>query len=446
MSDGDEEAPTEEVPDAGDADVSDSDVATVSDHLEAASESLEGDDTVAAIEVAIDEMAAALEVATTEAELDDVENVTAEIATALEEAEIPEAEDSDEADAVEELTDRLDDVEDDITSARGPYAEDVIETIKNTRDQIAATRWTQAGSEEVLTTVEEFIETTSQTLTESFDVPDEVSDCESVLTSVIDAIESSDLDPDDDADIIAELLETADTLTTGVDDAEEWADLTTREQLRREGFYSVLEHRKDYPPEWQAVKVWEKRGNAEMVLLALESLGSEFMEQNCLNALERMGPEEAIEPMIERADRRDKQAIRILGKIGSPEALDTIEEYAAPDTDDELRRVALKAVGEIGSNESTKTVAQGLMADTEGVRSTAARALGCIGDPRAIEPLKALLQERDTGTDRASAAWALVQIGTRRALESVAEYATDESPLIRAEAKRATSALAVSES
>jgi len=180
-----------------------------------------------------------------------------------------------------------------------------------------------------------------------------------------------------------------------------------------------------------------------MVLLALEKLGSEFMEEHCLEALQRMGPEEAIDPMLQRANRRDKPAIRILGKIGSEAALDTIEEYAAPDADDALRRVALKAVGEIGSRESTRTVAQGLAADSESVRSRAARALGLIGDTRAIDPLLNTLADDDSHSVRASAAWALVQIGTERALEAASEYAADDSPLVRAEAETAADALGV---
>ncbi len=82
------------------------------------------------------------------------------------------------------------------------------------------------------------------------------------------------------------------------------------------GLYDVLDHVKDFPPEWHALKVHEKRGDVDYILLAYDSLDSDFMEEHCLEALERMGPEEATEPMLAQANRRNQAAMRILGKIG----------------------------------------------------------------------------------------------------------------------------------
>jgi hypothetical protein len=432
MSNGDEET------DDGGADAEE---ATLSDRLDAATDSLAAEDPAEAIESALDELEAGLERAETEGDLDELEESTGAVADRLEEADLPEPEDEEEADPREELEERVSDLRDAIEEHRGPYAEDAVAAIEDASETIADTRWTETGEPDVIETVAAFVAAAGQALDETFDAPEDVEGCPEALSAVSGAIEDADLDPDDDADTIGALIEATDALSAGVEDAEEWSDLTTREQLRAEGFYDVLDHRKDYPPEWHAIKVHEKRGNAEMVLLALEKLGSEFMEEHCLEALERMGPEEAIEPMLTRANRRDQPAIRILGKIGSEEALDTIEEYAGPEADDALRRVALKAVGEIGSTESTGTVAQGLAADAESVRSRAARALGLIGDARAIDPLAETLESDDSHTVRASAAWALVQIGTEHALETASEYAEDPSPLVAAEAKTAADAL-----
>jgi HEAT repeat protein len=320
-------------------------------------------------------------------------------------------------------------------------AEDPAEAIEDAADTIADTRWTEDGAGDVLEAVVSFVDAAGDALDAAFDAPEDVGGCGDALSAVAEAIEEADLDPDANEATIGALIEATDALAEGIEEAEEWSDLTTREQLRAEGFYDVLDHRKDYPPEWHAIKVHEKRGDAEMVLLALEKLGSEFMEAHCLEALERMGPEAAIEPMLTRANRRDQPAIRILGKIGSEEPLDTIEEYAGPDADDALRRVALKAVGEIGSTETTETVTRGLAAESESVRSRAARALGLIGDTRAIDPLADTLESDDSHTVRASAAWALVQIGTERALAAASEHAEDASPLVASEAKTAADAL-----
>jgi len=417
---------------------------TLDDRLDAAADALGGDDPVESIDAALSELSAAVELADTEAEIDDVDEAIGDVESAIADADLP-APGDDEESPRKELKARLSELEADIEETRGPYAEDAVEAIGEASATIADTRWTADGEAAVRTGIETFLDSAGATLGESFDPPETIEESADVLAAVSDAIDGADLDPDADAGAIEALVDAADALATTLADAEEWDDLTTTEQLDAEGFYEVLDHRKDYPPEWHAIKVWEKRGNAEMVLLALETLGSEFMEEHCLEALERMGPQEAIDPMLQRATRRDKPAIRILGKIGSEEALDTIEEYAGPDADDGLRRVALKAVGEIGSRESTRTVAQGLSADSESVRSRAARALGLIGDTRAIAPLEDVLSTSDSDTVRASAAWALLQIGTERALDVASEYADDHSPLVEAEAETAADALGVAE-
>jgi len=67
----------------------------------------------------------------------------------------------------------------------------------------------------------------------------------------------------------------------------------------------------------------------------------------------------------------------------------------------------------------------------------AARSLGLLGDTRAIQPLSDILEDDDGDTVRASAAWALRQIGTERALEVAGEYTDDRAYLVQAEAEKA---------
>jgi len=60
-----------------------------------------------------------------------------------------------------------------------------------------------------------------------------------------------------------------------------------------------------------------------------------------------------------------------------------------------------------------------------------------IGDTRAIDPLSGVLDDTDeTDTVRASAAWALRQIGTERAHDRLESYADDDAHLIKAEAEK----------
>jgi HEAT repeat protein len=390
-----------------------------------------------------------LEAAETEADLDAVEAELDAIAEDLEAAEFPEPDEENEEPEGDRLESRLSDLRDDLEAQRGPYAEDVVSEVQDARSTVADTRWTEDGERDLVGVVEAFVDEVSGILDATLPVEGEGTDSlAGVLDEVASTIEAADLDPDENAETVAALVAAADDLAAGVEDAEEWDDLSVREKLLAEGYFDVLGGKhKDFPPEWSALKEWAQRDDAEMVLLALDLLGdSGFMEDHCLDALERMGHPAAFDAMESRAQRRDKKAVTVLGKIGDDRALDTILEYVDADSDRNLQAVTLRAVGEIGSEEATQAVANKLVAEHEGVRSRAARALGMIGDPRAIEPLEVMLDEDGSQQVRASAAWALVQIGTREALEIAAGYADDESYLVEVEAKPAEDALAAAPS
>jgi HEAT repeat protein len=254
------------------------------------------------------------------------------------------------------------------------------------------------------------------------------------------AVERASLDADDDGEVINALLTAAETLNEDLDAAEEWSDLTVQEQFDAEGFYDVLdaENRKDYPPEWNAVKIYAKQNEPEPILTALERLESDFMEENILEVLKRMAPGEAYDAVHQRAQKRNTVAVEILGKIGDERALETLHGYIDGSGDAKLQQVSLRAIGEIGSEESTQPVANRLDAENPDVRSAAARSLGLLGDTRAIEPLSTVLEDDAVDTVRASAAWALNQIGTERALEQLTDYTDDTAYIVQAEAQKAT--------
>ncbi len=398
-----------------------------------------GDESDAADAEAFEERLAnareALEAAETETDLDDVEATLDAIAGDVEAADLPEPDDEDEAGPREELEAELSDLRDDLEDARGPYAEDVVETVESAAETVAGTRWTETGEEEVAAAVESFLATEAVAPYADEPASDEPDNLAAALEAVAEAVAGAGIDADDDAAEIAALVEAADGLESDLDAAEEWDDLTVREMLAADDFYDVLEHRKDWPPEWAAVKAYEKAGEVEPILLALERLESNFMEDHCLDALARLGDEAALEPMLERADKREVPAIEVLGKIGSDEAVETLLEYA--DSDGELGDATLRALGEIGSEEATQAVANRLAADREETRVRAARALGRIGDTRAIDPLADVLADDEVDRVRASAAWALVQIGTEAALEAAADHAEDRAYLVQAEAEKA---------
>jgi hypothetical protein len=387
----------------------------------------------------LDDAAEALDAAETEADLDDVASTLDAIADDIDAAEFPEPED-DESSPGEELEDRLADLRDDLEAARGPYAEDAVEAIEDAAATVEDTRWTDAGEAAVADAVEAFVDELAA-VDDAFAVDGEAPGARLDVAS--DAVESAGLDPDADAETIAALLDATDALADDLEAAEEWDDLETHEQLRAEGFYDILGHYKDFPPEWAALKEWEQRGDVEMVLLALDSFQSDFMERHCLEALTRMNDEAAFEAMHQRAGKRDEPGIRALGKMAAEDAVDTLLEYVDADSDPGLQKVTFKALGEIGSREATGPLANKLAADNEGIRPHAARALGLIGDTRAIDPLADALADDDSDEVRAAAAWALRQIGTERALEAAAEFDDDRAYLVQEEARRAADALSV---
>ena len=405
---------------------------------------MSNDDEETSVDSLIERVAAAgeaLEAAETEADLDAVEADLDEIEAELEASELP-AVDEDDEEADDDLESQIEDLREQLADQRGPYAEDVTAGIGAATETIEEGEWTDQGDSEVDAAVSAFVETIDEILDVSLGSVDAGTD---LLAAASDAVEAAELDPDDDSEPLAELIEATETLTAELDAAQEWSDLTVRETLQAEGYYDVLGHTKDYPPEWAALKEHEKRGNTEMVLLAFDQLDSEFMEEHCLESLSRMGPiaatDDAIEEMLALANKRNKPAIEILGKMGATEAVDTLIEYVDADKDAELQKVTFRALGEIGDERAVQPLANKLLMDNDTVRPRAARALGLIGDTRAIKPLSEALKADDEATVRAQAAWALRQIGTKRAFEAVVDHGSDTSFIVQTEIDKARQSL-----
>lgn len=399
------------------------------------------------LESRLDDAAGALEAAETEADLDAVEEQLDAIQADVEGAELPEPDDADEdaEDPTEAIESRLSDLRDDLQDQRGPYGSDVVDALETAQSTIEDTEWTEQGEQELADAVNGYLDAVAGVLETDFDaVSDDTEEQVDALAAVATAVEGAALDADEDGDTIEALVDATDALDGDVADSQAWDDLSVREQLRAQGFYEPIEGKKhkDYPPELSAIKGWTKEDNAEMVLLALEKLGdSQQMERKCLDALKRMGNEDALDALTERAARRDIPAIEAIGAIGSEAGVEAILDYTESDSNPALQKAAIHALGQIGSDETTQDVADQLVAENEVVRSQAARSLGLIGDTRAIDPLTEVLADDESDSVRASAAWALVQIGTDVALEAAAEYADDRSFIVQEHAETAADAL-----
>jgi hypothetical protein len=388
-----------------------------------------------------------LDAAESEDDLDAVEATLDGIAADIEAADLPEPDEDDEDadDPRADLEATVDELRTTLDDQRGPYGADVVAAIDDAKSTIEDTRWTEQGESEIADAVTEFVESVSGTLDGDVSVPDS-DDQEALLSAldgVADAVDAAGFDADEDAEEIATLLEATDALSAGLDDAQEWDDLLVHEQLEAQGFYDCLGHYKDYPPEWSALKEWERRGNVEMILLGLETFDSGFMEEHCLEAITRMGDPGAFDEMHARAQKRGKPAITALGKMGAgaEDAVETLLDYVDADSDAQLQKVTFKALGEIGSEEATQPLADKLVMENDKVRPYAARALGLIGDTRAVKPLTETLADDDSDNVRAAAAWALRQIGTESALEAAAEYTDDRVFTVQHEAELARETL-----
>jgi HEAT repeat protein len=399
-------------------------------------------DAETALSERLDEAATTLEAAESEADLDDVENTLDGIAADIDETEFEDAEDDE--DIATDLEARVESLRADVEAARNPRLDEVSEEIDTAAATLTDSEWTDSGASDAVEAVDTFLTAADEHVHVAVAAGESPDDAATALDAVSGTIADADLDVEADHEAIAALLEAAKTLQTALDAATTWADLSIQEKLDAQGFYDVLnnENRKDFPPEWNAIKAYAQRGEVEPIVTALEKLGdSDFFEQYVFEQLQHMGREAtpAFEAVDQRAQRGNEVPIRVLGKMADERATETLLDYLQSDSDPALEQAVLRSLGEIGSSDSTQLVANRLEAGDAEVRSLAARALGLIGDTRAIAPLESVLDDDDAAEVRASAAWALRQIGTERALSVASDHTDDPAYLVQAEAEKAAS-------
>ena len=386
------------------------------------------------------ELAAAVEDAETDAELDAIAARVADHREALE------ATDEEEEDAAELLT-TIEEVEAAIADARGPQPAALVEALSDLAATTAETRWTERGAPAVVAAVTAATAAVHEAVPDApTGAPESVTAATETLTETADAIETAGLDVDADRETLTAIAETVATLEEALEAAEAWADLQKHEQLMAEGFYDVLGHYKDFPPELSAVRAWEQRGRVDMILLAKETLQSEFMQDHCMAALTRLGDPAALDALDAQLQRRDKAAIAAIGRMGPAGAavLETLLEYADTDSDPLLQKVTFEALGQIGDAGATQVLANKLVHGPAAVRPAAARALGLIGDPRAVAPLGAVLADAADPAVRGAAAAALRDIATEGALQTLAAHTDDPAPVVAQHAAAAAAAVSPS--
>ena len=156
-----------------------------------------------------------------------------------------------------------------------------------------------------------------------------------------------------------------------------------------------------------------------------------------MGGCEKLTQEQKVEKLIKKLQDQNvnarMNAVRALGKIGTPEAIKAVED-AIPfliqqlqsDQDKWVRMLAamaLSAVGE-GAKDAVPDLIQALQDQDVSVRYYAAYALGKIGQDAkdAVPALIQALQNDHNVRGRDSATIALEKIGTPEALKAVKEY------------------------
>jgi HEAT repeat protein/beta-lactamase regulating signal transducer with metallopeptidase domain len=124
-------------------------------------------------------------------------------------------------------------------------------------------------------------------------------------------------------------------------------------------------------------------------------------------------------------------AIRALGSIADPRAVQALIEALRTDSDATVRNTAAWALGEIESRAATAALVQAMASDRSiEVRRTAAWALGQIEDPAAVEGLTRAVRDPDAQV-RETAVWALGEIESRAAVPALSAALRDGDVAVR---------------
>lgn len=165
-------------------------------------------------------------------------------------------------------------------------------------------------------------------------------------------------------------------------------------------------------------------------LIRLLDDASELVRADAMNALGELADPRAVEPLIARLE--NVKALNTLVRIGEPAVVPLIDALSTQTA--ASQRNVIRALGILGDSRAVDELI-GLIDEGRFV-SDVIRALASIGDRRATVPLLEVLK---SGTHTFEVLGALGSLGDRRAVEPVIELLADPAPSIR---ERAVEALA----
>jgi Arc/MetJ family transcription regulator len=154
------------------------------------------------------------------------------------------------------------------------------------------------------------------------------------------------------------------------------------------------------------------------------------------------GFEDEVSVLISALEDEDngvrRDAAKALGEMGDSRALEPLILVLLEDDDKYVRADVARALGVLGDTGAVEPLMQALLEDEDSsVRDNAAEALGVLGDSRAVEPLIQALLEDEESSVRIEAAKALGEIGDNRAVEALTQALEDEDASVRYWAQKA---------
>lgn len=185
---------------------------------------------------------------------------------------------------------------------------------------------------------------------------------------------------------------------------------------------------------WQAAQALGELDDSRAIQPLIKALedSNQWVRIVAAEALGQIGSEDGTDALLDALNDENiwlrRASIVALGQIGDSRAIQPLLRRILdpPDNEwpEELRDAIAKALGNIGGL-ATKALIDALENPDAWVSSSAARALGRIGDPEAIIPLTGLTKQGHSWA-RSAATQALAQITDARAVR--AALATDEAP------------------
>ncbi|MCP4106749.1 MAG: HEAT repeat domain-containing protein [Desulfobacteraceae bacterium] len=127
---------------------------------------------------------------------------------------------------------------------------------------------------------------------------------------------------------------------------------------------------------------------------------NKFVRLEAVRSLGRIGYPVALQPLIQILNNeyiRDIQisAVQALGKTGCSDAVKPLADILKKNiTDDDMRANAAEALGNIGDASSAQLLVEALEDINWYVREKAAETLGKTGEPTAVQPLIRLLKDK----------------------------------------------------